>query len=118
MNKYTPEPFPPAFPAAFDPRVDVYEVVERLASGTLRVASSSWQIWDVAPAQLAPGLEHVAGARVLGVLEAALPAHLWSRLLQLGRATAPSLRLEPLRPNRTELAFPERWFRSLRAARL
>jgi hypothetical protein len=118
MDKYTLEPFPPAFPATFDPRADVYEVVERLASGKLRVASSSWQIWDVSPAQLAPELELAPGDRVRGVLEAAPPAHFWSRLLRLGRATAPSLRLEPLRPNRTELAFAERWLRSLRGAGL
>lgn len=115
MEEYKPEPFLPPFPGAFDPRADVYEVVERLASGELRVASSSWQIWNVPPAQLAPGLELAPGDRALGMLGAVPPVHFWNKLLGRDRAV---LRLEPLRPNRTELAFAQRWLGSLIDAEL
>lgn len=100
METYTPEPFPSPFPDDFDPRSDVYEIVERDASGALRVVSTTGQFKTVAAAQITPALTPNPRDRVTGVVEDA------------------TLRIEPLRPNRDELAFAQRWLTSLGEAGL
>jgi hypothetical protein len=69
MEEYTPEPFAAPFPEDFDPREGVYEVVEREASGAVRLVSWSGRIRTVAPAQIAPGMDPRPQDRVLGILQ-------------------------------------------------
>lgn len=106
LEEYTPEPFAPPFSEDFDPRSDVYEVVESDASGVLRVVSSTGQLRTVAPAQVATGLNPNPQDRVAGKL--------------LGRESGAeaSLRIEALRPNRAELEFAQGWLQSLVTAGL
>ncbi|MGQ0503728.1 MAG: hypothetical protein ACT4TC_00255 [Myxococcaceae bacterium] len=61
--------FASPFPEEFDPRADVYEVVELDASGALRVASTTGQLGTIAPIQVAAGPNPNPQDRVLGVLE-------------------------------------------------
>jgi hypothetical protein len=113
MAEYTPEQFAPPFREDFDPRSDVYEVVERDASGALRVTSASGQRWTVAPTQVAAGLTPNPQERVLGVLESAKKAGFFGKLLGRERGAEVSLRIEALRPNRTEIEFAQSWLQSL-----
>ena len=113
LEPYTPEPFSAPFPEDFDPRDGVYEVVEKDASGAIRIVSSRGQLSTVAPSLIAEGVNTNPQDRVLGVAEVPKKAGFLGKLLGRESDGQPALRVEALQPNRSELAFAQMWLQSL-----
>lgn len=118
LERYTPEPFPPAFPPDFDPRADVYEVVDKDASGVLRVVSFQGQFWTVPPVMLAEGLNVNAQDRVIGRTDVSKKNGFLAKVLGRDSGGQPTLRIEPMQPDRQELEFAQQWLKALAKAGL
>jgi hypothetical protein len=115
VDYYKPEPFPPPFPADFDPRENLYEVVGVEASGTIKVTSSRGQFLSVPASNVAVSGLPAVGERLLGEMNPGKQPGVFGRLFgDKERSGPPSLRLAPLRPHPLELQFVERWLQSLR----